>query len=484
MVIFGASGDLTERMLIPSLFDLAEQRLIPPEFSVLGISRRDFSDEAFREKLTPSDANSTNWQSFSSGIFYMAGNHRESETYDRLKAKLDELDQERGTQGNRLFYLAVAPNDFPVIINHLNDRGLTTPPAYADREQGWVRVILEKPFGTDLASAIQLNRDIHRTLPEDQIYRIDHYLGKETVQNIISFRFANSMFEPLWNRRYIDHVQITAAESLGVEERAGYYDTSGAFRDMVQNHLLQLLALVAMEPPVSALDDSVRDEKGKVFKSLRHYTPEEVKHNAIRGQYGPGFVDGKPVPGYLQEKNIPADSRTETFAAVRFWVDNWRWQGVPFYLRTGKRLARKVTEIAIVFKPVPHLLFGNNDGQLEPNLLVVRIGPSEGISLRFGTKLPGMTRQLRWVNMDFDYGASFARPSPPAYGRLLHDCMIGDPTLYNRADAVEAAWQATQPILDAWTADKDPLPSYESGTWGPRESETWMEDEGRLWRKL
>ena len=484
MVIFGASGDLTQRMLIPSLFDLAEQRLVPPEFTVLGISRRDFSDVAFRDRVAPENANSTNWASFSTGIFYMPGNHGEKETYGRLKAKLEELDRTRGTQGNRLFYLAVAPSDFPVILNHLSEAGLLKPPEYAD-EQSWVRVILEKPFGIDLQSATQLNKDIHRILPEHQIYRIDHYLGKETVQNILAFRFANCIFEPLWNRRYIDHVQITAAESLGVGERAGYYDTSGAFLDMVQNHLLQLLALVAMEPPASSLDDSVRDEKSKVFKALRIYKPEEVAQNAIRAQYAQGFIDGKPVDAYHQEKNIPAESRTETFAAVRFWVENWRWQGVPFYLRTGKRLARKVTEIAIVFKPVPHMMFAQTAGdELEPNLLVLRIGPSEGISLRFGTKIPGMTRRLRWVNMDFDYGTSFSRPSPPAYGRLLHDCLIGDPTLYNRADAVEAAWRATQPILDYWKSDTSPVPKYESGTWGPREAETWMEDEGRLWRKL
>ncbi len=485
IVIFGASGDLTERMLIPSLFALSEQRLVAPELSVLGISRRPFSDAEFRTKVKPDSGNATNWDSFSRGVFYMSGDHHQEETYQRLKARLEEIDHNRGTQGNRLFYLAVAPDDFPTILGFLSAQGLLDPPAYADPEDNWVRVILEKPFGLDLASATKLNKDILRLVPESKIYRIDHYLGKETVQNILAFRFANTIFEPVWNRRYIDHVQITAAESLGVEERAGYYDHFGALKDMVQNHLLQLLALVAMEPPASALDDSVRDEKSKVFKALRIYKPDEVAANTVRAQYGAGFIDGKPVPGYLQEKNVSPESRTETYAAVRFFLDNWRWEGVPFYLRTGKRLARKVTEIAIVFKPAPLMLFGANEGdKLDPNVLVLRIGPEEGISLRFGTKIPGMTRRLRWVNMDFDYGTSFATPSPPAYARLLHDCMIGDPTLYNRGDAVELAWHSTQPILDAWAADKSPLPTYEAGREGPRQAETWMEDEGRYWRKL
>lgn len=485
VIIFGASGDLTQRMLIPSLFSLSEQRLVPPELSVLGISRRPFSDSEYRQRVAPDDGDSTNWRNFARGIFYMSGDHHEPATYEQLKTRLLEIDESRGTQGNRLFYLAVAPNDFPVILAHLSEHKLLKPPESADPDESWVRVILEKPFGTDLASATQLNKEIHRLAPESQIYRIDHYLGKETVQNILTFRFANCIFEPVWNRRYVEHVQITAAESLGVEERAGYYDRSGALRDMVQNHLMQLLALVAMEPPASSLDDSIRDEKVKVFKALRRYKPEQVAQEVIRAQYRSGFIDGKPVPGYLEEKNVPADSRTETYVAARFWVDNWRWEGVPFYLRTGKRLAKKVTEIAIVFKPAPLMLFGAPDGdKLEPNLLVLRIGPDEGISLRFGTKLPGMTRRLRWVNMDFDYGSSFARPAPPAYARLLHDCMIGDPTLYNRGDAVEQAWQVTQPILEAWQHETGPLPTYEAGGPGPREAETWMEDEGRYWRKL
>ena len=354
---------------------------------------------------------------------------------------------------------------------------------FSNEEGGFRRLVIEKPFGTNLASARELNNVLHAHFRENQIYRIDHYLGKETVQNILSFRFANCIFEPLWNRRYVDHIQITAAESLGVGERAGYYDTSGALKDMVQNHLLQLLALMAMEPPVSAHDDSIRDEKSKVFKALRIFTPEEAAANSVRGQYKAGFIEGQPAIGYLQEKNIPPDSRTDTYAAVRFFVDNWRWQGVPFYLRTGKRLAKKVTEIAIIFKHVPHQLFGAREETLEPNVLVLKIGPEEGISLRFGTKTPGMTRRLRWVNMDFDYGQSFARPSPPAYARLLHDAMIGDPTLYSRGDAIESAWKATQPIIDCWNSQST-IPLYECGTWGPDEAERLIEDDGRFWRKL
>ncbi|MBI3927107.1 MAG: glucose-6-phosphate dehydrogenase [Armatimonadetes bacterium] len=480
MVIFGASGDLTQRKLIPALFALAEQRLIPPEFSMLGISRRSFTDEEFRQRVKPASVDETNWEAFSQGIFYMSGNHFEDACYRELGDKLSEIDGRRGTLRNRLYYLAVAPGAFPEIIDRLGKLGMSRQ----DKDR-WVRAILEKPFGTDLQSALELNRKIHQTLSEDQIYRIDHYLGKETVQNILAFRFANGIFEPIWNRRYIEHVQITAAESIGIEDRGGYYDHSGALRDMIQNHLLQVLALVGMEPPISFEADAVRDEKGKVLKALRILEPSEVDRHAVRAQYAAGFIDGEPAAGYLQESGVAPESRTETYAAVRFFVDSWRWQGVPFYVRTGKRLPRKVTEVAIQFKEVPHQLFGavTREG-LEPNVLVLRIGPEEGISLSFATKLPGMTTRLRRVNMDFDYGESFAGPSPTAYERLIHDCMIGDATLYNRADAIEAAWGAIQPALDRWSQPDAPLESYEAGSWGPRGAETLIEDTGRYWRKL
>ncbi|MGE0488027.1 MAG: glucose-6-phosphate dehydrogenase [Vulcanimicrobiota bacterium] len=480
MVIFGASGDLTQGKLVPALFALKQQGLLPREFSVVGISRRPLSHEEFREQVKPDDCkDEAAWSEFSQSLFYMSGDYNQDQCYEDLTRRLGEVDQERGTGGNRLFYLSVAPSAFPVIVSKLGQHGMAD-----DNDNGWVRVILEKPFGTDLESALSLNREVHRTFNEQQIYRIDHYLGKETVQNILAFRFANGIFEPIWNRRYIDHIQVTAAETVGVGQRAGYYDKSGALRDMVQNHLMQLLALVAMEPPTSFDADAVRDEKVKVMRAIRTYAPDEVPDNAIRGQYDAGFIDGKPVQGYREAEGVAPDSQNETYAAVRFRLDNWRWQGVPFYLRTGKCLARKVTEVAIVFKPVPHSLFGALDEGLAPNVLVIKIGPEEGIALRFATKLPGMTTRIRWVNMDFDYGESFATPSPTAYQRLLHDCMIGDATLYTRADGIEAAWVVCQPILDYWAADPQPIPRYEAGSWGPREAETWMEDEGRYWRKL
>lgn len=479
LVIFGASGDLTQRKLVPSLFRLFQQGLMPEGLRVLGISRRSMSHEEFRERVKPEDAKAEAWERFREALFYMAGNYAEDACYRDLGDFVEQWDEGHPVPANRIFYLSVSPSAFPVIVGELGRRGYAEDP-----EKAATRIILEKPFGTDLTSARALNRQVHKVFNEAQIFRIDHYLGKETVQNILALRFANGIFEPTWNRRYIDSVQITAAESLGVGERAGYYDQSGALRDMVQNHLLQLLSLVAMEPPVSFAADAIRDEKSKVLRSIETMSLAAVPKSTVRGQYGPGYIEGDPVPGYREAQGVEQGSQTPTFAAVRFFVENWRWQGVPFFLRSGKRLARKVTEIAIRFRPVPHQLFGAVTRHLAPNVLVIKIGPEEGISLRFATKMPGMTTQIRWVNMDFDYGEAFASPSPTAYQRLLHDVFLGDATLYARADEIEAAWEACQPILDYWEGNSQEIPKYEAGSWGPREAETWIEDQGRYWRKL
>jgi glucose-6-phosphate 1-dehydrogenase len=477
LVIFGASGDLTGRKLIPSLYNLRKQGLLPLNFAVIGISRSPMTDEAFREKVKPEGGQAEDWAEFAEGLFYMAGNHGDKSCYDNLELKLAEVRGKRQLPPNYLHYLSVAPDAFPVIVKHLGDQGL-------HQSDGWVRVIFEKPFGTNLQSARQLNTDIHGTFDENQVYRIDHYLGKESVQNILTFRFANGIFEPLWNRRYIDHVQIAASETLGVGSRAGYYDHSGALRDMIQNHLMQLLCLTAMESPISFSDDAVRNEKAKVLSALRIYSPEEVDKNVVRGQYTSGYVEGQEVQGYRSATGVNPGSRTETYAAARFFIDNWRWQGVPFYLRSGKCLPKKLTEIAIVFKPAPVDLFRKGADPMSPNVLTLRADPEEGITLRLASKIPGMTTRTRWVNMDFDYGSAFGVPSPTAYQRLLHDCMIGDATLYSRADAIEYAWQATQPILDRWADCDQEVPFYEAGSWGPEEADRLIEDDGRYWNKV
>jgi glucose-6-phosphate 1-dehydrogenase len=494
MVIFGVSGDLTSRKLMPSLYDLAVRIPLPPGFSIIGVSRRDWSDEDFRLEMyeavkehATAPVTADAWDSFARGLFYVKGDFDDPQTYECLKERSEVVDRERGANGNRLFYLATPPSFYEPIVRLLGEVGLAQrQEIYSNPTQGWTRIVIEKPFGHDLESARKLNAAINAVFAEPQVYRIDHYLGKETVQNVLAFRFANILFEPVWNRHYVDQVQITVAESLGVENRATYYEEAGALRDMVQSHMLQLLSVVAMEPPAHFNGDALRDEKVKVLRSVVPPSGEMVSANVVRGQYAPGFIAGTDVPGYREEEGVRLDSRTETFVALRLEIDNWRWNGVPFYLRTGKRLPRRVTEIALQFKSVPHLLFKLTEGlSLPPNVLTLRIQPDEGITLRVAAKVPGAGTKLQPVRMDFDYGASFGQAGPDAYVRLLLDAMLGDPTLFARDDEIDAAWALMQGILNGWAnaPASAPLPSYEAGTWGPEEAELLMARDMRTWRR-
>jgi glucose-6-phosphate 1-dehydrogenase len=488
-VIFGASGDLTRRKLVPALYNLELDGLLPNNFAVLGMARSPMSDEDFRKQLLEGvNTFSRNkpvepqvWDAFASRLHYCSGDFKDASAYENLRKALDAVDREHGTAGNRLFYLATAPEFFPVIVKHLGEAGLNQPPA-----RGWVHIIVEKPFGRDLASARDLNRTLRSVFGEDQIYRIDHYLGKETVQNLLVFRFGNGIFEPLWNRNYVDHVQITVAESVGVEGRGGYYDRAGVLRDMIQNHMLQLLTLVAMNPPVAFDANAVRDEKVRILRAIRPIAPEAVGRFVVRAQYRAGSVGGKPAPGYRQEPDVAPDSQTETFVALNLFVDDWRWAGVPFYLRSGKRLPRRSTEIAIQFRQVPLSLFaGHSDDAIEPDSLAMNIQPDEGISLRFNSKLPGTSLQVRPVHMDFRYGTSFGVPAPEAYERLILDCMLGEAALFTRDDEVEAAWTFVDRIREGWgLQDQKELPTYEAGTWGPGEAHELLDRDGRRWRRL
>jgi glucose-6-phosphate 1-dehydrogenase len=487
IVIFGATGDLTHRKLIPALYNLVADGELPPAVAVVGVARRDKNDEGFRKELEESVRKFSRqkvrddiWKTFSQSISYHRTEFHDLKGYEALAVRLQQIDKERGTRGNRLFYLAVAPEQFDDIVANIKSVELNRAP-----EGSWARVIVEKPFGTDLASARELNRIVSHSFAEDQTYRIDHFLGKETAQNILVLRFANAIFEPLWNTRYIDHVQITAGETLGVEGRAGYYDKSGALRDMVQNHLLQLLCLIAMEAPTDLAADSIRDEKVKVVRSLRRMAGDAVIENVVRGQYSEGAINGKPVAAYRKEQGVDPKSTIETYVALRLRIDDWRWADVPVYLRVGKRLPKSGTEISVHFKKAPPVLFNKETVTLDQNVLVVRIQPDEGISLRMQAKIPGTSLRIEPVKMDFHYGTSFGKPSPEAYERLLLDAMSGDATLFARRDEVEEAWAFIDPIEEEWQSQAEKgLYFYSAGSWGPDEADDLLSRDGRAWRRL
>ncbi len=485
LVIFGATGDLTKRKLIPALYNLAREGQLPPGFAVVGFARRPKSHDEFCAELRASveqfsrfrPVNDAVWNAFAAGIFYHQSEFGAPDGYVALRELLQQLDRDRGTAGRRLFYLATAPTDFTTVIEQLGANGLVQP-------RGPQRIIVEKPFGSDLPTARALNRSLTAVFAEPQVFRIDHYLGKETVQNILTMRFANAIFEPLWNQKYVDHVQITVAETLGVETRGAYYEQAGALRDMVSNHMMQLLALTAMEPPTSLAAEDIRDEKVKALRAIRSLTPESVLTDTVCGQYAPGSAAGHPVPGYRAEKNVAPDSNTETFVALKLHLDNWRWAGVPFYLRHGKRLPKQVAEIAVQFKATPNILFAAAcAAPLQPNALVLRIQPDEGIAIRMNTKVPGTTLNIQPVRMDFRYGGSFGDSSPDAYERLLHDAIAGDSTLFLRGDEVECTWAITDAIRAGWEKNRMTPASYDAGSWGPREADELLARDRREWRR-
>ncbi|HUP84878.1 MAG TPA: glucose-6-phosphate dehydrogenase [Acidimicrobiales bacterium] len=476
LVVFGASGDLTSRKLLPAVERLASRRLLPTAFSVVGVARTQWTDEDFRAHALEAvkDRSGPEWTSLVNGFRYVAGDYAEADTFERLRAVLDEIDASLGTGGNRVFYFATVPNVFGMLASALAEHGLAR--RREDGPHAFVRVVVEKPFGRDLPSAQALDRELHSVFDESQLYRIDHYLGKETVQNVLALRFANAIFEPVWNRRYVESVQITVAESVGVGHRGAFYESAGALRDIVQNHVMQVLALTAMEPPATVDAKGIRDEKVKVLRAVQVVETR-------RGQYDAGWVEGEEVLAYRSEEGISPTSTTETYVAARLSVDNWRWAGVPFFLRTGKRLPKRLTEVALVFRGVPHLPFppGMASG-LGPNAMVLRIQPDEGITLRFGAKVPGQAFRVRTVNMDFSYGAAFVEESPEAYERLLLDAMSGDPTLFIRTDEVEQAWTIWDPVVSAWAAGgAGGLERYAAGSWGPSAADALL-GEGRSWR--
>jgi glucose-6-phosphate 1-dehydrogenase len=488
LVLFGATGDLAHRKVLPALYQLWRTNLLPHEFLVLAVGRREYDDDAFRAEIRTSleqfsrvlPLDEPAWRSFEERIRYHRLDFADAAGFDALSTRLDEIDEEHGTRGNRMFYLATQPSQFADIVAQLGRVGLD----HEHHDGGWRRIVIEKPFGHDLDSAKRLNREVGKVFRESQVYRIDHYLGKETVRNLLVFRFGNGIFEPLWNRRYVDHVQITVAESIGIGNRGAFYEETGASRDVLQNHLLQLVSLIAMEPPATFEADALRDEKVKVLRAI-DMDPAEATTDVVRGQYGPGWIAATRVPGYRQEPDVDPASETETFVAAKLTIDDWRWSGVPFYVRTGKRLPKRSTEIAIQYREVPHRLFQEASVDPDPNLLVIRVQPDEGIMLRFGAKVPGLGMDIRSVTMDFTYGSAFSVDSPDAYETLILDALQGDASLFTRADEVEEAWSIVDPCIEVWASEPPPdFPNYDAGTWGPPEADELLARDGRRWRRF